>query len=70
VGNPSAGHTSPRVSSPEIANPNGQYLGLFEMGAHERRIYGHASNAWAQDRSAYRYFNATGRDWSPWQCKP
>lgn len=49
---------------------NGQYLGLFQMGSHERATYGHGYNAWAQARAAYRYFVASGRDWSPWQCKP
>lgn len=49
---------------------NGQYLGLFQMGANERRLYGHGSNAWAQARAAYRYFVASGRNWGPWQCKP
>lgn len=49
---------------------NGQYLGLFQMGSNERRIYGHGPGAWAQARAAYRYFVASGRDWSPWSCKP
>ena len=49
---------------------NGQYLGLFQMGKNERAKYGHAWNAWAQAVSAYRYFIDSGRDWSPWSCKP
>jgi len=49
---------------------NGQYLGLFQMGSSERRIYGHGNDPWAQSRAAYRYFVASGRDWSPWSCKP
>lgn len=49
---------------------NGQYLGLFQMGSSERRIYGHGNDAWAQTRAAYRYFVDSGRDWSPWSCKP
>ncbi len=49
---------------------NGQYQGLFQMGSHERRTYGHGWNPWAQARAAYRYFVASGRDWSPWSCKP
>src|SRR5262245_35157929 len=49
---------------------NGQYLGLFQMGSSERARYGHGWNAWAQARAAYRYFVASGRDWSPWSCKP
>lgn len=49
---------------------NGQYLGLFQMGSSERRIYGHGSSPWTQARAAHRYFVASGRDWSPWSCKP
>ena len=49
---------------------NGQYLGLFQMGASERATYGHGPGAWAQARAAHRYFVASGRDWSPWCCKP
>ena len=49
---------------------NGQYLGLFQMGSHERYTYGHGYSALAQARAAYRYFLASGKDWSPWSCKP
>ena len=49
---------------------NGQYLGLFQMGSMARARYGHAWNAWAQAISAYRYFVDSGRDWSPWTCRP
>lgn len=49
---------------------NGQYLGLFQMGTYARARYGHSNNAWGQARAAYRYFIASGRDWSPWSCKP
>jgi hypothetical protein len=49
---------------------NGQYRGIFQMGEWERRTYGHGSGAWAQARAAYRYFVASGRDWSPWACRP
>jgi hypothetical protein len=49
---------------------NGQYLGLFQMGSSERAIYGHGSDALSQARAAHRYFVASGRDWSPWACKP
>lgn len=49
---------------------NGQYLGLFQMGSWERRTFGHGSSPYAQARAAYRYFVRTGRDWSPWECKP
>lgn len=49
---------------------NGQYLGLFQMGAAERRLFGHGSTAYEQARAAHRYFVRSGRDWSPWSCKP
>jgi hypothetical protein len=49
---------------------NGQYLGMFQMGSSERRIYGHSNEPLGQARAAYAYFVATGRDWSPWSCKP
>lgn len=47
-----------------------QYLGLFQMGSSERARYGHGWTAIEQVRAAYRYFVASGRDWSPWQCRP
>lgn len=50
---------------------NGQYWGLFQMGSSERAKYGHAWNAWAESRAAYRYFKDTHYTWGPWQeCKP
>lgn len=49
---------------------NGEYLGLFQMGADERRLFGHGSTAGAQARAAHRYFVASGRGWGPWSCKP
>ncbi len=49
---------------------NGQYLGLFQMGSYARSRYGHGPDALTQARAAYRYFVGSGRDWSPWQCKP
>lgn len=49
---------------------NGQYLGLFQMGSYARARYGHGPDAWSQARAAYRYFIASGRDWSPWSCRP
>jgi hypothetical protein len=49
---------------------NGQYLGLFQMGSNERRLFGHGASALDQARAAHRYFVASGRDWSPWSCKP
>ena len=53
-----------------IGAENGQYLGLFQMGSWERRTFGHGWNPWAQSRAAYKYFVQSGRDWSPWSCKP
>jgi hypothetical protein len=49
---------------------NGQYLGLFQLGASERVLFGHGESAVEQARAALRYFVASGRDWSPWSCKP
>lgn len=49
---------------------NGQYLGLFQMGARERARYGHGWTAGIQARAAFRYFVDSGRDWSPWTCRP
>ena len=49
---------------------NGQYLGLFQMGSSERRLFGHGESAIEQAQAAYRYFVRSGRDWSPWSCKP
>ena len=49
---------------------NGQYLGLFQMGSSERRLFGHGQSARAQAAAAHEYFVRSGRDWSPWSCKP
>jgi hypothetical protein len=49
---------------------NGQYLGLFQMGTSERSLFGHGPSAEEQARAAYRYFVFSGRNWSPWSCKP
>jgi hypothetical protein len=49
---------------------NGPYLGLFQMGTTERRLFGHGETALEQAQAAYRYFVRSGRDWSPWSCKP
>jgi hypothetical protein len=48
---------------------NGQYLGLFQMGSSERRIFGHGPSAHDQALAAHRYFVVSGRDWSPWSCR-
>lgn len=49
---------------------NGQYLGMFQMGAYARARYGHGPDRLTQARAAYAYFVDSGRDWSPWSCKP
>ena len=51
---------------------NGQYRGLFQLGAPERQIYGHGPTALQQSNAASRYFRASGKDWSPWdsRCRP
>ena len=49
---------------------NGQYLGLFQMGSSARQLFGHGESAIEQAQAAYRYFVRSGRDWSPWSCKP
>jgi hypothetical protein len=48
---------------------NGQYLGLFQMGSHERELFGHGPSAHDQATAAHRYFVESGRDWSPWSCR-
>jgi hypothetical protein len=49
---------------------NGQYLGMFQMGDYARGQYGHSHTPLGQARAAYAYFVDSGRDWSPWECKP
>ena len=46
----------------------GQYRGMWQMGAAERRRYGHGRGAWKQTRAAKRYWNQS--HWRPWQCQP
>jgi|SRR5215831_3367081 len=52
-----------------VWSTNGQYWGLFQMGSFARQKYGHAWNAWAESRAAYRYFKDAG-GWGPWSCRP
>jgi len=52
-----------------VGATNGQYQGIFQMGAWERSRYGHGPTALEQARAAYRYFVDSGRDWSPWACR-
>jgi hypothetical protein len=54
----------------ETTAQNGQYRGLFQMGAGARQLFGHGESALEQAKAAYRYFVRSGRDWSPWSCKP
>ena len=57
--------------SPHVVHAtNGQYLGMFQMGSFARSAFGHGNTPMAQVKAAYRYFVASGKDWSPWQCKP
>jgi len=49
---------------------NGQYLGLFQMGATARARYGHGPDPWTQAEAAFRYFADSGFSWGPWSCKP
>jgi len=45
---------------------NGQYLGLFQMGAYARARYGHGPTPSRQARAAHAYYLDAG--WSPWTC--
>ena len=45
-------------------------LSMFQMGTRERRLYGHGPDPWSQAFAAHRYWVASGKDWSPWECKP
>jgi hypothetical protein len=49
---------------------NGQYLGIFQMGDYARGRYGHGYTYLIQAVDAYEYFVASGKNWSPWTCKP
>jgi hypothetical protein len=47
---------------------NGQYKGIFQLGHHERKTYGHhPSNIWTQTHAAYTYYTISG--FTPWTCK-
>ncbi|MBA2742694.1 MAG: hypothetical protein H0U46_11885 [Actinobacteria bacterium] len=65
-----SGDTDGDLSPSVVYASNGQYQGMFQMGSSERSIYGHGSTPLEQARAAYAYFVASGRDWSPWACKP
>ena len=56
-----------RGPNDEYGNPR---LSMFQMGTRERSLYGHGPDPWSQAFAAHRYFVASGRDWSPWECKP
>lgn len=49
---------------------NGQYLGMFQMGDYARGNFGHGPDPWSQSRAAHLYYVMSGKDWSPWECKP
>ena len=49
---------------------NGEYLGLFQMGTTERRLFGHGPSAIEQVKAAHRYYVASGHSWRAWSCKP
>jgi hypothetical protein len=65
-----SGDTDGDLSPHAVRATNGQYLGMFQMGDYARSRYGHGYTPLAQARAAYAYFVASGRDWSPWSCKP
>lgn len=58
----------------KAVGPNDEYgnprLSMFQMGTRERNRYGHGPDPWSQARAAFRYYVESGRDWSPWSCKP
>jgi hypothetical protein len=57
--------------SPSVTRAhNGQYLGMFQMGSYARSRYGHGDSVLEQVRAAWGYFRDSGKDWSPWSCKP
>jgi len=47
---------------------NGQYLGIFQMGSHERARFGHGWNVWDQAKAAHKYYVLAG-GWQPWTCR-
>lgn len=49
---------------------NGQYQGTFQMGSYARSTYGHGPTLVHQVIAAAKYWRASGKDWSPWECKP
>jgi len=63
-------HVARCESGLQTTAQNGQYLGLFQMGIQERRLFGHGDSAEEQALAAHRYFVFSGRDWSPWSCRP
>lgn len=57
-------------NSYSVGAHNGQYLGMFQMGSSEREKYGHGNTPLEQAIAAHEYFVESGKDWSPWSCKP
>ncbi len=56
-------------SNLQRAASNGQYLGLFQLGAYARERYlrGDWSDAYANAMAAARYAHDAG-GWGPWTC--
>lgn len=50
------------------------YWGLFQMGSHERQLWGYGTDPWRQAAGAKRYYDYSRRvshdGWRPWDCKP
>lgn len=64
----SAGDPTGRVLRPWATN--GQYLGLFQLGApvRERFLRGPWFGAWANARAALALWRSSGRSWQQWSC--
>lgn len=59
-------------SSGDPSARNGQYRGHFQMGRAEWDRFGVGDPYDAEDNAAaaFRYFEAVGESWRPWQCQP
>lgn len=56
---------------------NGQYQNIFQMGTHERSLFGwhvSGSDPWKASKAAKAYYDYGVRHgyygWSPWECRP
>ena len=61
---PRAIRVSKCESKLDVNAKQGRYVGLFQMGAWERRKFGHGPDAESQALAAFRYYRAAG--WGPW----